>query len=227
MEVAGSEIRRSSIQSNVLPFASPLLALALIALLVPAGCAGQKPPAGRAAVPPPPPALVSVTGIIVNGVTSRPLVGAIIDIDGHMKVESGPDGRFRIDEVPVGPHLLATRAVRFRSRVQPVEIIVPDTDPEAGRRNDFIVLLFAPSEYFATFPALGNTPPCRSERDCPPSQICLMNNFREVDAPACTVPRRCSTEADCKLGQQCEPVTVASGDQMRVCHGQPAPEVDP
>lgn len=224
--VAGSGIRISSIQSSVLPFASSIRALALAAALIPAGCTARKPPVVPA-LPPPPPALVDVTGIIVNGVTSRPLPGAIIDIDGHMKTESGPDGRFRIEAVPVGPHLLATRATKFRSRVQPVEIIVPDTDPEAGRRNDFIVLLFAPSDYFSAFPALGDTPPCRSDRDCPQQQICLMNNFREVDAPACTVPRRCSTEGDCKLGQQCEPVRLASGEEMRVCHGQPAPEVDP
>lgn len=219
-------MRISSIQSSVLPFAAhSILALAIVAALAPAGCAAKPPPVP--ALPPPPPPLVEVTGIIVNGVTSRPLPGAIIDIDGHMKTESGTDGRFRIEEVPVGPHLLATRAPKFRSRVQPVEIIVPDTDPDAGRRNDFIVLLFAPSDYFSAFPALGDTPPCRSDRDCPPQQICLMNNFREVDAPACTVPRRCGSEADCKVGQQCEPVRLASGEEMRVCHGQPAPEVDP
>jgi hypothetical protein len=175
----------------------------------------------------PPPPHVSITGLIVNGVTSRPLVGAIVDIDGHMQVESGPDGRFRIDDVVVGPHLLSTRATKFRARIQPVDIVVPDADAEAGRRNDFIVLLFAPSAYFEGFPALGSTPPCRSDGECGKGQICLMNNFREMDAPACAVPKSCASEADCKIGQQCEPIRVASGQEMRVCHGQPAPEVDP
>ena len=215
------------IQFHPLRLAAHILALAVAAASLPAGCGPLRPPPKAAAAPAGPPAQVTVTGIIVNGVTSRPLPGAIIDIDGHMKTESGIDGRFRIEEVPVGDHLLATRATKFRARIQPVEIVVPDADPEAGRRNDFIVLLFAPSDYFSTFPALGSTPPCRSERDCPAQQICLMNNFREVDAPACTVPRRCASEADCKIGQQCEPVRVASGEEMRVCHGQPAPEVDP
>ena len=215
------------IQFNALRLAAHILALAVAAASVAVGCGALHPAPKAPAGPPAPPPLVAVTGIIVNGVTSRPLPGAIIDIDGHMKTESGADGRFHIDDVPVGDHLLATRATKFRARIQPVEIVVPDSDPEAGRRNDFIVLLFAPSDYFSTFPALGDTPPCRSERDCPAAQICLMNNFREVDAPACTVPRRCASEADCKIGQQCEPVRVASGEEMRVCHGQPAPEVDP
>ena len=54
-----------------------------------------------------------------------------------------------------------------------------------------------------------------------------MNNFKEVDAPACIVPTVCKTEADCKLGQQCEPVTLLSKAELRVCQGQPAPEVEP
>jgi hypothetical protein len=215
------------IHSNTLRLAAHIVSLALAAASVVAGCGALRPPPKAAPGPPAPAVRVAVTGIIVNGVTSRPLPGAIIDIDGHMKTESGANGRFQIDDVPVGDHLLATRATKFRARIQPVEIVVPDADPEAGRRNDFIVLLFAPSDYFSAFPALGNTPPCRSERDCPAQQICLMNNFREVDAPACAVPRRCASEADCKIGQQCEPVRVASGEEMRVCHGQPAPEVDP
>jgi len=191
-----------------------------------AACTGHAP-APVPVAPAAPPPHVSITGLIVNGVTSRPLVGAIVDIDGHMRVESGPDGRFRIEDVPVGRHLLATRATKFRARIQPVDIIVPDEDPEAGRRNDFIVLLFAPSPYFEGFPVLGSTPPCRSDGECATGQICLMNNFREMDAPACAVPRACSSEADCKIGQQCEPIRVASGAEMRVCHGQPAPEVEP
>lgn len=223
-------LRRESpqlLESDALRFAAHIFALAIIALPLFAGCAGAATHAPPAPPPAAPPARVSIGGLIVNGVTSRPLPGAIIDVDGHMKTESGPDGRFHIEEVPVGPHLLATRATRFRPRIQPVEIVIPDADPEAGRRNDFIVLLFAPSEYFSAFPALGATPPCRSDLDCPPKQICLMNNFKEVDAPACAVPRRCSTEADCKIGQQCEPFRGATGEEMRVCQGQPAPEVDP
>jgi hypothetical protein len=170
---------------------------------------------------------VAITGLIVNGVNSRPLVGVIIDLDGRPRAESGPNGRFRIDDVPVGMHLLSTRAVKFRARIQPVSIIVPNDDPDIGPRNDFIVLLFAPSAYFDGFPRLGDTPPCRTHRDCPSQQVCMMNNFREMDASACTVPKPCATEADCKLGQQCEPVELPSGDEMRACHGQPAPEVGP
>jgi hypothetical protein len=224
--------RRPLLQSTTLRIAAQiarpvfghLLATGLLAAF--AACTAHAPVPVPVAPPVPPPH-VSITGLIVNGVTSRPLVGAIVDIDGHMQVESGPDGRFRIDDVAVGPHLLATRAHKFRSRIQPVDIIVPDADPEAGRRNDFIVLLFAPSPYFDGFPVLGSTPPCRSDGECAKGQICLMNNFREMDAPACAIPKACSSETDCKIGQQCEPIRLASGEEMRVCHGQPAPEVEP
>ena len=185
-----------------------------------------RPPVVAASVVPAP--RLAITGVIVNGVTARPLVGAIIDLDGRPRAESGPDGRFRIDDVPVGLHLLATRAAKFRARVQPVTIALPDhQDAEDARSNDFIVLLFPPSAYFDDFPPLGNAPTCLVDKDCPPRQLCLMNNFKEIDAPACAVPKICKTEADCKLGQQCEPVTLASGQELRVCHGQPAPEVAP
>lgn len=214
------------LEFDVLRFAAHILAPALGLAPVLAACAGHAP-APPPVTPAPPPVPVAVTGLIVNGVTSRPLVGAIVDIDGHRQVESGPDGRFRIDEVPTGQHLLAARAPKFRARIQPVDIVVPDDDPEAGRRNDFIVLLFAPSPYFDVFPSLGNRAPCRSHQECAAGEICLMNNFKEMDAPACAVPKPCRSEADCKIGQQCEPVRVASGEELRVCHGQPAPEVEP
>ncbi len=170
---------------------------------------------------------VAITGLIVNGVTSHPLVGAIIELDGRPHAESGPDGRFRIDDVPIGLHLLSTRAPKFRKRVQPVSIVAPNPDPDIGARNDFIVLLFAPSAYFDGFPGIGNTATCRSPVDCPGPEVCMMNNFREMDAPTCTVPTPCRAESDCKLGQQCEPVSLASGEELRVCQGQPAPEVSP
>ena len=194
-------------------------------------CAGLAArPAPTAPAPPAAVARVSITGMIVNGVTSRPLKGAILDLDDHPgRSESGLDGRFRIDDVPIGPHLLTARAQRFRSRTQPVKIVAADpaSDPESGPRNDFIVFLFAPSGYFDSFPRLGAAPPCRNEADCPANQICLMNNFREMDAPSCTLPAICKTEADCRLGQQCEPITLLSNEELRVCQGQPAPEVEP
>ena len=54
-----------------------------------------------------------------------------------------------------------------------------------------------------------------------------MTNFKEGDAPSCTVPVTCRSESDCKLGQQCEPVTLVSDAELRVCQGQPAPEGEP
>jgi hypothetical protein len=193
-------------------------------------CTGTKvplPPPVSPATPPPVPR-VSVSGVIVNGVNARPLIGAIIELDGRPRAESGADGRFRFDDVPVGPHLLSTRVPKFRPRVQPVAIVMPDPlDTEGGRRNDFIVLLFAPSAYFDGFPPFGDAPPCLKDSDCPPRQLCLMNSFKEIDASSCAVPKICATEDDCKLGQQCEPVTLQSGEETRVCHGQPAPEVTP
>ena len=195
---------------------------------LPACTAAHVAPPPVAPLSPPPVPRVAITGVIVNGVNARPLVGAIIDLDGRPRAESGPDGRFKFDDVPVGMHLLATRMAKFRARVQPVAIVMPDPlDTEGARRNDFIVLLFAPSAYFDGFPALGDVPPCLTDGDCPRHQLCLMNNFREIDASACAVPKICVTENDCKLGQQCEPVTLASGEELRVCHGQPAPEVTP
>ena len=59
----------------------------------------------------------------------------------------------------MGVHLLGARALHFRSRVQAVNIRVPDPDSELGPHNDFIVLLFAPSGYFAGFPPLGAAAP--------------------------------------------------------------------
>ncbi len=208
-----------------------MLILTVGSLPVTPACASATPvaPPVPAAVAPPP-ARVSITGMIVNGVTSRPLVGAILDLDDRLRrSESGTDGRFRIDDVLTGNHLLTARAPRFRARTQPVTIVAPDplADGDSGPRNDFIVFLFAPSGYFDGFPRLGATPPCRTDADCPSGQICLMNNFKEVDAPACIVPTVCKTEADCKLGQQCEPVTLLSKAELRVCQGQPAPEVEP
>jgi hypothetical protein len=204
-----------------------MLVLAVGALGLP-GCAHQPaPPAVKPAARPAPTKRVTITGLIVNGVTSRPLVGAIIELDGIPRAESHPDGRFQIEEVTVGTHLLASRAPRFRPRIQPVAIIDANPDPDSGPRNDFIVLLFAPSAYFDTFPAFGASRPCKTNTDCPNAQICMMNNFKETDAPACTIPTACATETDCKLGQQCEPITLESGEEVRVCHGQPAPEVDP
>ena len=172
---------------------------------------------------------VAISGLIYNGVTSHPLDGAIVELDGRPLTVSSSDGRFRIEGVPVGLHLLGTRTGQFRARVQPVIIQASDVDAarEGVRRNDFIVPLFPPSSYFDAFPPRGDLPVCRTDADCPRGQICLMNNFREIDAPACAVPRVCATEADCAPGQQCEPVTLASGEELRVCHGQPAPEASP
>ncbi|MES1206916.1 MAG: carboxypeptidase-like regulatory domain-containing protein [Pseudomonadota bacterium] len=197
-------------------------------LPVMATCASPAPPPPvTAASPSGPVARITVTGFIVNGVTARPLVGAIVELDGRPRAESGPDGRFRIDDVLVGSHLLTARAARFRTRIQPIATVVPSAEQDSGPRNDFIVLLFAPSAYFDGFPPLGDKPPCQADADCPGVEICLMNNFREMDAPACASPKICGTEADCKLGQQCEPVRLKSGEDARVCQGQPAPEVDP
>jgi hypothetical protein len=208
-----------------LPVQSLVLAAATgtgMSLSACAATAGNRPAAGASATAP---ARVAITGLIVNGVTARPLPGAIIDLDDRPRLsETGADGRFRLDEVPVGVHLLGARAQHFRSRLQPVTIVVPDPNTEGGARNDFIVLLFAPSGYFAGFPRLGSTPTCRTEVDCTPGQVCLMTNFKEGDAPVCSVPVYCRTEFDCKLGQQCEPVTLRSGEEPHVCQGQPAPE---
>ena len=166
--------------------------------------------------------------MILNGITARPLPGAIIDLDDRSGLsETGADGRFHLEDVAIGVHLLGARALHFRSRVQAVNIRVADTDLEVGPHNDFIVLLFAPSGYFAGFPPLGATAPCRTEADCHVGQICLMTNFKEGDAPSCTHPVVCRSESDCKLGQQCEPVTLLSGVELRVCQGQPAPEGEP
>lgn len=188
----------------------------------------SRPPSPALAASPPQVPRVGISGVIVNGVNARPLVGAIIELDGQPRAESGADGRFKLDDVPVGQHLLATRAAKFRARVQPVTIVLPDPlDTEGGRRNDFIVLLFAPSAYFDGYPALGNVPPCLTDADCPPHQLCLMNSFKEIDTAACAVPKLCASESDCKLGQQCEPTTLPTGQEVRVCHGQLAPEVTP
>ncbi len=200
--------------------------------VLPAACAGKaatRTPATMnattSAVPVPG---VALTGVIVNGVNARPLAGAIIDLDGRSRGESGPGGRFKIEDAPLGTHLLATRVANFRPRVQPVSIVLPEhQDAEDARPNDFIVLLFPPSAYFDEFPSLGTAPTCRTDQDCPVRQLCLMNNFKEIDAPTCAVPRICKTETDCKLGQQCEPVALPSGKELRVCRGQPAPEVTP
>jgi hypothetical protein len=190
------------------------------------GCASRAP-LERSGAPRPVPT-VEVTGLILNGVTARPLPGASVDLDGWARAQSGPDGRFRVEAVPVGGYLLTTTRPGFRNRVQPVHIADPQPGPdgEPGPRNDFIVLLFAPSDYFNSFPTRGGAPACKTEADCASGQICLMINFREADASACTAPTRCESEHDCKIGQQCEPLTLQSGQVLRVCHGQPAPEVD-
>jgi len=215
-----------------LPASMQTLILTLGALTAGPGCAGPRVApiaagaAGKEMVQP----RVAITGMIVNGVTARPLAGAIIDLDDRPgRAESGKDGRFRVDEVPVGMHLLTARSPHFRTRAQPVKIVAPegDQDVDSGPRNDYIVLLFAPSAYFEAFPSLGAAPRCVTDADCGKQQICLMNNFREMDAPSCTLPKLCRTEADCKLGQQCEPIVLRSMEEVRVCQGQPAPEVEP
>ncbi|MEP6654359.1 MAG: carboxypeptidase-like regulatory domain-containing protein [Myxococcales bacterium] len=212
-------VLRLPFHALVLAVATTAPGMSLSACAAPAGNRGAVV-AGRA------PARVAITGLIVNGVTARPLPGAIIDLDDRPRLsETGPDGRFRLDDIPVGVHLLGARAQHFRSRLQPVNIVVPDGNAE-GARNDFIVLLFAPSGYFAGFPPLGSTPACRNEAECAPGRVCLMTNFKEGDAPVCSVPVHCRTESDCKLGQQCEPVTLMSGEEPHVCQGQPAPEVE-
>jgi hypothetical protein len=202
------------------------LAIAACALGAMPACAANTP-LERSAEPRPVPT-VEVTGLILNGVTARPLPGASVQLDGWARGESGPDGRFRIGAIPVGTYLLAASRSGFRNRVQPVHIVVPGpgSESDTGARNDFIVLLFTPSDYFNSFPTRGTAPACKTEADCASGQICLMINFREADASACTVPVRCQGEHDCKVGQQCEPVTLQTGAVMRVCHGQPAPEVD-
>jgi hypothetical protein len=197
---------------------------------VPAGALGivsacATAPAASPPVPGPPPA-TEVTGMIVNAVTGRPLAGASIDVDGRASADSGDDGRFRLGEVPTGLHLMTIRRTGFRTRVQPAEIALPRADDDVGPSNDFIVLLFAPSAYFDSFPPRGATPPCRTEADCKAGELCLMASFKDADAPACTVPVTCGSERDCKIGQQCEPVTLRSGEKPRVCQGRPAPEVE-
>lgn len=191
------------------------------------GCAHAPAPAPTPAVPPPPPP-VSVSGLVVNGVTSKPLAGAHVVLEGIGEATSAEDGRFRIEKVPIGVAMLHVTVEGFRDNYQNVRVIPPEKIDahEPTLENNWFVLMFQPSPYFDAFPPAAGARRCRTEAECDQGQVCFKTNFKEADMPACASPQPCKTERECKVGQRCEPVDLISGTQLRICQGQPAPEFE-
>ncbi len=196
-----------------------------------AACAGAPRPVAAAPTAPAPDrrVFVPITGFVVNGVTSRPIAGATVRLEAVGQTTSDTDGRFQFPRVPTGVLLLHVSAPEFRDKLENervVHIVAPETSDPIPQ-TPWGILMFKPSPYFDAFPPAGATKPCKTESDCGKGLLCLRSNFKEVDMPACTQPVPCATERDCKTGQQCETVDLLSGEQARICQGQPAPEAEP
>ena len=59
---------------------------------------------------------VSVSGRLYHSVSSKPIAGATVAIEGtKLEVKSGPDGSYSIPNVPAGPHHLVVTAAGFVS----------------------------------------------------------------------------------------------------------------
>ena len=57
---------------------------------------------------------VSVSGRLYHSVSSKPIAGATVAIEGtSLEVMSGPDGSYSIPNVPAGPHHLIVTAKGF------------------------------------------------------------------------------------------------------------------
>ena len=57
---------------------------------------------------------VSVSGRLYHSVSSKPIAGATVAIEGtKLEVKSGPDGSYSIPNVPAGPHHLLVTAPGF------------------------------------------------------------------------------------------------------------------
>jgi iron complex outermembrane receptor protein len=71
---------------------------------------------------------VSVTGRLLNSLSSEPIAGATVQIDElRRQVQSGPDGTFTFDNVMPGTYHLSVRSEGFSSRR--TEIVVAATAP--------------------------------------------------------------------------------------------------
>ena len=60
---------------------------------------------------------VSVSGRLYHSVSSKPIAGATVAIEGtKLEVKSAPDGSYSIPNVPAGPHHLVVTAKGFVHR---------------------------------------------------------------------------------------------------------------
>lgn len=64
----------------------------------------------------------TITGLVVEAETDRPLVRASVRLDGERRVLTGPDGRFRFGKVAPGGHEVAVDYLGFRGARQTVAI---------------------------------------------------------------------------------------------------------
>lgn len=64
----------------------------------------------------------SITGVVVEEITERPLARASVTLDGERQALTGSDGRFRFEAVDAGRHEVAVSYLGFRGARQTVEV---------------------------------------------------------------------------------------------------------
>jgi len=56
----------------------------------------------------------TITGVITDGTTGQPIVGAIVTVDSVLTATTGADGSYTIPNIPVGPFTASETAGGFQ-----------------------------------------------------------------------------------------------------------------
>ncbi len=79
---------------------------------------------------------VSVSGRLYHSVSSKPIAGAIVAIEGTaLEVKSGPDGSYSIPDVPAGAHHLLVIAKGFVPARSELTVAADRGQPRRRRRS--------------------------------------------------------------------------------------------
>ncbi|MCU0683484.1 MAG: TonB-dependent receptor [Polyangiaceae bacterium] len=102
------------------------------------------------------PALATFSGLVRKRATGAPLAGATVELDSGQRVRTGPDGRFRIEDVAPGAHALTLSAEGLapqrseesfeagRALEATYDVGAPAEATAAGDQDDLEVVVIAP-----------------------------------------------------------------------------------